>query len=121
MSSASRGLAPREGLVLLLLKLARTRPLVEPHRGQQAGKFGYPCSEDADSNLRAQGTLELGFEAKPKCKRRAPRAPTAYGLGRRMAIDGTWVPPLPHAASATPRLDETPLHVEENHHYVRSW
>ena len=38
-----------------------------------------------------------------------------------MAIDGTWASPLPHAASATARLDETLLHAEENHHYLRSW
>ena len=38
-----------------------------------------------------------------------------------MAVDGTWASPLPHAASATVRLDETQLHAEENHHYVRSW
>ena len=38
-----------------------------------------------------------------------------------MAIDRTWASPLPHAASATAWLDETLLHVEENHHYLRSW
>ena len=42
MSSASRGLAPREGLGLLLLKLGHTRPLVEPCLGPQAGKSGHP-------------------------------------------------------------------------------
>ena len=80
MSPASRGLAPREGLELLLPKLGRTRPLVEPHRGPQAGKSGHPCSQDADSSPRAQGALGLGFQAKPKGKCGAPRAPTAYGL-----------------------------------------
>ena len=49
MSSASRGLAPREGLELLLLKLGRTEPLMEPHHGPQAGKSGYPRSQDADN------------------------------------------------------------------------
>ena len=47
MSSASRGLAPREGLEWLLLKMGCTRPLVEPRRGPQAGKSGYPHSQDA--------------------------------------------------------------------------
>mgnify|MGYP000896335074 CR=1 FL=1 len=98
MSPASRGLAPREGLECLLVKMGRTRPLVEPRRGPQAGKSGDPRSQDADSSPRAQGALGLGFEAKPKGKCGAPRAPTACGLGRRVAIDWTWAAPLPHAA-----------------------
>ena len=40
MSSASRGLAPREGLECLLMKMGRTRPLVEPCCAPQAGKSG---------------------------------------------------------------------------------
>ena len=48
VSSASRGLAPHEGLELLLLKLGRTRPSTEPRHGLQAGKFGYPRSQDTD-------------------------------------------------------------------------
>ena len=80
MSSASRGLAPREGLELLLLKLGHTEPLMEPRHGPQTGKSGYPHSQDADSSPRAQGALELGFKAKPKGKCGAPRAPSAYSL-----------------------------------------
>ena len=53
MSSALRGLAPREGLECLLMKMGRTRPLVEPLPGPQAGKSGYPCSQDVDSGPRA--------------------------------------------------------------------
>ena len=81
MSSASRGLAPREGLECLLVKMGRTGPLVEPRRGPQAGKSGDPCSQNADSSLRAQGALGRGFEAKPRGKCGAPRGPTACGLG----------------------------------------
>ena len=77
--SASRGLAPREGLECLLVKMGRTGPLVEPRHGPQAGKSGDPRSQDADISPRAQGTLELGFEPKPKGKCGAPRAPTACG------------------------------------------
>ena len=77
MSSTSRGLAPREGLECLLVKMGHTGPLVEPRRGLQAGKSGYPRSQDADSSPRAQGTLKLGFKAKPKGKCGAPRALTA--------------------------------------------
>ena len=80
MSSASRGLAPRKGLGFLLVKMGRTGPLVEPRRGLQAGKFGDPRSQDADSSPRAQGTLGLGFEAKPRGKCGAPRAPIACDL-----------------------------------------
>ena len=81
MSSASRGLAPREVLDCLLAKMGRTGPLAEPHRGPQAGKSGDPHSQNANSSPRAQGALGLGFEAKPKVKYRAPRAPKSCGLG----------------------------------------
>ena len=37
VSSASRGLAPREGLELLMSKMGHTRPLMEPYHGPQAG------------------------------------------------------------------------------------
>ena len=80
MSSASRGLAPREGLELLLMKMGRTRPLDEQRHGMQEGKSGYPRSQDADSSPQAQGALGLGFEAKPRGKCKAPRALIACGL-----------------------------------------
>ena len=48
MSSASRGLAPREDLECLLVKVGRTGPLVEPRCGPQAGKSGDPRSQDTD-------------------------------------------------------------------------
>ena len=77
MSSASRGLAPHEGLGCLLVKMGRTGSLVEPCRGPQADKSGDPRSQ----RPRAQGVLELGFEAKSRGNCGAPRAPTACGLG----------------------------------------
>ena len=80
MSSASRGSAPHEGLECLLVKMSRTGPLVVPRYGPQAGKSGVPCSQDADSSPRAQSALGLGFEAKPKGKCGAPRAPIARGI-----------------------------------------
>ena len=49
MSSASRGLAPREGLESLLVKMGRTGLLAEPCRGLQAGKSGDPRSQNTDS------------------------------------------------------------------------
>ena len=49
MSSASRGLAPREGLECLLVKMDRTGPLVEPRLGPQVGKSGDPRSQDTDT------------------------------------------------------------------------
>ena len=66
MSSASRGLAPREGLECWLVKMGPTGPLGEPRRGPEAGMSGDPRSQNADSSPRAQGALGLGFEAKPK-------------------------------------------------------
>ena len=50
MSSPSRGLAPREGLVLLILKMGHTMPPMGPCRGPQAGKSRYPGSQNADNN-----------------------------------------------------------------------
>ena len=76
-----RGLAPPEGLELSLQMMGRTRPLVEPRHGPQAGKSGYPRSQDADSSPRAEGALGLGFEAQPNGKCGASRALTACGLG----------------------------------------
>ena len=52
MLSASRGLAPREGLECLLVKMGRTGPLAEPCRGPQAGKSGDPRSQNAVSELK---------------------------------------------------------------------
>ena len=85
MSPAPRGLAPHEGLELGLMKTGRTGPLVEPCCRPQAGKSGDPYSQNTDSSPRAQGALGLGLAAKPKGKCRVPRAPTACGLGRRVA------------------------------------
>ena len=48
MSSASRGLAPRDGPECLLVKMGRTGPLVEPRRGPQVGKSGDPRSQNAN-------------------------------------------------------------------------
>ena len=116
MSSTSRGLAPREGLELLALKMGRTRPSMEPRHGPQAGKSGYPRSQNADSSPPAQGALGLGFEAKPKGKGEAPRALIACGLGRRVALDGTWASPVPHAASITAKHGGRLLLAQLSHH-----
>ena len=52
MSSASQGLAPREGLKPLLVKMGHTGPLAEPRRGPPAGKFGDTRSQNTDSGQR---------------------------------------------------------------------
>ena len=49
MSSAPRGLAPREGLESVLMKMGRAGPPFEPRRRPQAGKSGDPHSQNADS------------------------------------------------------------------------
>ena len=48
MSSASRGLAPREGLGSVLMKIGRAGPPFEPRHRPQAGKSGDPRSQNAD-------------------------------------------------------------------------
>ena len=101
MWSTSRGLAPREGLECLLVKMGHTGPLAEPRHGPQAGKSGDPRSQNTDSSPRAQGALGFGFEAKPRVKCGVLRAPIACGLGRRVPVDWTWASSLPHATSST--------------------
>ena len=49
MSSASRGLAPREGLELGLMKMGRAGPPPEPRHRPQAGKSRDPRSQNADT------------------------------------------------------------------------
>ena len=109
--SAPRGLAPREGLEYVLIKMGRTGPLPEPRCRPQAGKSGYPHSQNADSSPRSHGAPGLGLAEKRRGKCEAPRAPIAYGLGRRVAVDWTWSSLLPHDASATARTDKS-LHAK---------
>ena len=97
MSSAPRGLAPREGLGSVLMKMGRAGPPFEPRRRPQAGKSGDPHSQNTDSSPRAQGALGLGLAEKRRGKCEAPRAPIACGLGRRVAVDWTWASWLPTA------------------------
>ena len=92
MSSAPRGLAPREGPEFVLVKMGRAGPPFEPRRRPQAGKSGDPHSQNVDSSPRAQGTPGLGRVGRRKGKSEAPRALTACGLGRRVAVDWTWAP-----------------------------
>ena len=49
MSSTSRGLAPREGLGFVLVKMGRAGPPFEPRRRPQAGKSRDPRFQNADS------------------------------------------------------------------------
>ena len=88
--------------------------------GHRQASLGTPCSQNAGSSPRAQGALGLGLAEKQKGKCGAPRSPIACGLGRCVAIDWMWVSLLPHAASATARLDKS-LHAETGHDYLRSW
>ena len=50
MSSALRGLAPREGLELELMNMGPTGPPLEPRRRPQVGKFGDPRSQNVDTH-----------------------------------------------------------------------
>src|SRR4051812_9200250 len=91
---------PREGwplarvLSLVLMKMGRIGPPLEPRRRPQVGKSGDPCSQNADSSPRAQGAHGPGRAERRKGKGEAPWALTACGLGRRVAVDWTWASPL---------------------------
>src|SRR3954471_17757892 len=107
-------------LGLVLMKMGRAEPPFEPRRRPQAGKSGDPRSQNADSSPRAQGAPVLGRAERRKGKGEAPRALTAYGLGRRVAVDWTWAPPLPHDASMIARIGQVPA-CKSCHDYLRSW
>ena len=104
-------LGPSRGSWVCVDEAGPCRAPFEPCRRPQAGKSGDPRSQNADSSPRAQGTPGLGRVGRRKGKSEAPRALTAYGLGRRVAVDGTWASPLPHDASATARIDQS-LHAK---------
>ena len=93
------------------MKMGRTGPLLEPRRRPQAGKSGYPRSQNADSSPRAQGAPGLGLAEKRRGKCEAPRAPLACGLGQHVAVYWTWASLIPHDASATARNDKS-LHAK---------
>ena len=111
MLSASRGLAPREGLECLLVKMGHMGPLAEPRHGPQAGKSGDPIPRTPTVAPGPKACSGLASRRSQKGKCRAPRATKACRLGRRVAVDWTWASPLPHAASATARLDKS-LHAK---------
>ena len=92
MSSDPRGLAPREGLGSVLMKMGRAGPPFEPRRRPQAGKSGDPHSQNTDSSPRAQGAPELGRAGRRKGKSEASWALTACSLGCRVVVDWTWAP-----------------------------
>ena len=74
----------------MLMKMGHAAsPPFEPRRRPQVGKFGDPRSQNADSSPRAQGALGLGHAGRRKGNGEAPRALTACGLGRRVAVDWT--------------------------------
>ena len=92
MSYAPRGLAPCEGLGSVLMKMGHAGPPFEPRRRPQAGKSGDPRSQNTDSSPRVQGAPGLGRAGRRKGKGEAPRALTACGLGRPVAVGWSWVP-----------------------------
>src|SRR3954462_5954679 len=83
-------------LSLALMLMGRTGPPFEPRRRPQAGKSGDPRSQNADSSPLAQGAPELGRAERRKGKGDAPRALTACGLGRHVAVDWTWAALFAH-------------------------
>ena len=97
MLSASRGLAPHEGLDLLLPKLGRTRPLVEPHLGLQAGKSGHPNFQNADNLVlrrvqSAKGThkLSLKWEGPYRVVRVTRPGAIHLGTGYGIQLQNSW-------------------------------
>ena len=59
--------------MLLVLKVGRTRPSLEPRHGPQAGKSGDPSSQDTDSSPRAQGVALLEGLCSPSSSTRHSR------------------------------------------------
>src|SRR3954462_12043337 len=88
------------------MEMGHAGPPFEPRRRPRVGKSGDPCSQKADSSPRAQGAHGLGRAERRKGKSEVPRALTACGLGRRVAVDWAWAsPPLRRLkAQCLPRL-----------------
>ena len=59
MSSASRGLAPREGLGCFVGEDGSYGLLAQPRRRPQAGKFGYPRSQNTDRTGSEKTKMEM--------------------------------------------------------------
>src|SRR4051812_37583395 len=93
------------------MKMGRAGAPFEPRRRPQAGKSGDPRSQNADSSPRIQGAPRLGRAVRRKGMSEAPRALTACGLGRHMAVDWTWVSPLPMTPRQLHGLDKS-LHAK---------
>src|SRR4051812_34966976 len=102
------------------MKMGRAGPPFEPRRRPQAGKSGDPRSQNTDSSPRAQGAPGLGRAGRRKGEGEAPRALTACGLGRHVAVDWTWASPLPHDVSTTAQIGQVPA-CKAGHNYLRSW
>ena len=79
MSSASRVLAPHEGLECLLVKMGRTRPLVEPRHGPQAGKSGtlVPRTLTIAPGPKARSDLASRQSQGASAEHSGPQSPTA--------------------------------------------
>ena len=75
MLSAPRGLAPREGLGFVLVKMGRAGPPFEPRRRPQAGKSGDPRSQNTDIHL-----VTYKHEVQEVFKRFSSRASTNFGV-----------------------------------------
>ena len=79
MSSASRSLAPRKGLELLLLKLGHTGPPMEPRHGPQVGKSGHPSPRTPTEapGPKARSNLASRRSQRASAERRGPQQPAA--------------------------------------------
>ena len=79
MSSASRGLAPREGLGCLLVKMGRSGPLAEPAVDRRQASLGTPVprTPTVAPGPKARSSLALRRSQRTSAERRGPPQPAA--------------------------------------------
>ena len=97
MSPTSRGLAPREAPECLLVKMGRTRPLVEPRHGLQAGRSGtaVPRTPRVAPGPKARSDLASRRSQGASAERRGPQPPAALIDAWRQMVRGRLHSPTP--------------------------
>ena len=116
MSSASRGLAPREGLECLLVKMGRTEPLV----GRKQASLGTPITRTPTvaPALKARSGLASRRSQRASAERCGPQQAAASVDAWRLTRRGRLC--FPMLPRQLPDLT-SPWCLQRSHHYLRSW
>ena len=95
MSSAPRGLAPREGLGSVLMKMGHAGPPFEPHCRQASLGAPIPKTPTVAPGPKARPDLAMQGGGRARAKRRGPSQPAALGAAWRLIGCGRHCSPMP--------------------------